>query len=131
MDVHQAADDRSSMTQLAELAERCLREPASRGLDGAIYCAVHNIEDMNDLSNDNLLQARDSGEVLVEDHRGIGWVEAPPFTAELKYAETLLPDGVVTICRDPRRLCATALVVRALTGAPPPRVSGVFEFRHG
>ena len=119
------------MAKLGELAERCLREPASRCLDGEIYCVVHNIEDMNDLSNDNLLQARVNGEVLVEHHRGIGWVEAPPFTAVLKYAETLLPDGLATICRDPRRLCATALAARALTAAPAPRISSVFEFCHG
>jgi hypothetical protein len=76
------------------------------------------------------LTARANGEVLVEHRRGggVGWIEAPPFTAELRYAETLLPDGVRTICRDPRRVCATALHARALLGAPPPALSTHFEF---
>ena len=44
---------------LHRLGTRCLGEPASRRLDGEIYCAesycaVHNIEDTNALSNDNL-----------------------------------------------------------------------------
>jgi hypothetical protein len=40
------------------LGRRCLREPASRRLDGEIYCALHNIIDRNPLINDQLLQAR-------------------------------------------------------------------------
>ena len=65
----------------------------------------------NTRSYNNLLEARCTGHVLVEHGCGteIGWIEAPPFTEELKYAETLLPEGVITICRDPRRVCATAL----------------------
>ena len=115
---------------LPELAVRCLQEPASRELDGEIYCALHNIEDVNDLSSHNLLEARSNGEVLVEHRRGggIGWIQAPPFTAELRYAESLLPDGVATICRDPRRVCAAALNARALLQAPPPAISNIFEF---
>ena len=118
---------------LLELAERCLAEPASRRLDGEIYCAVHNIEDANTLSDNNLLEGRRTGHVLVEHRCGteIGWIEAPPFTEELKYAETLLPEGVITICRESRRVCATALYVRALTNASPPHISSIFEFCRG
>jgi hypothetical protein len=119
----------SPSAHLVALVERCLREPPSRRLDGEIYCALHNVRDLNDLSTDNLLQAWTNGNVLVEYCRGakIGWVEAPPFTGELKYAETLLPEGVTTICKDPRRVCATALNARALTGAPPLHLSNIFE----
>ena len=49
---------------LVALAGRCLREPASRRLDGEIYCALHNIRDINDLSDRYLLEARENGEVL-------------------------------------------------------------------
>lgn len=107
--------------RLVGLAARCLREPPSRRLDGEIYCALHNVGDLNDLSTDNLLQAWADGDVLVEHRRSaeVGWVEAPPFTEELKYAETLLPEGLTTICKEPRRVCATALNIRALTNAPP------------
>ena len=121
------------MSSLVALAGRCLREPASRRLDGEIYCALHNIEDINDLSDHNRLEARENGEVLVEHQRGAGreWIQAPPFTGELRYAETLVPEGLVTIARDPRRVCATALNARALTSAPAPRVSNIFEFCRG
>jgi hypothetical protein len=49
----------SGTVRLIAPAERCLHERASRRLDGEIYCAesycaVHNIEDTNALSNDNL-----------------------------------------------------------------------------
>lgn len=114
---------------LMDLALRCLREPASRALDGEIYCAIHNIEDVNDLSNHNLQEARCNGEVLVEHLRGagIGWIQAPPFTSDLRYAETLLPDGLRTVCREPRRVCATALRARALMNVAPLTVSTIFE----
>jgi hypothetical protein len=103
------------------LGHRCLREPASRRLDGEIYCAVHNIIDRNPLINDQLLQAREDGEVLVEHcpSDGLAWIEVPPFTAELKYAEALLPEGLFTFYRDARKVCATALQARALANEPP------------
>lgn len=131
MESHAAAPRDPSASRLLALAERCLSEPPSRHLDGEIYCAVHHIEDVNDLSSDTLRQAWQRGQVLVEHHRGaeIGWIEAPPFTEELRYAETLLPDGVATVCRDARRACATALNVRALVDAAPPPVCDVFESR--
>jgi len=121
------------MSSLVALAGRCLREPASRRLDGEIYCALHNIKDINDLSDHNRLEARENGEVLVEHQRGTGrgWIQAPPFTKELRYAETLVPEGLATIARDPRRVCPTALNARALTSAPAPRVSNIFEFCRG
>jgi hypothetical protein len=115
--------------RLIALAKRCVQERASRRLDGEIYCAVHNIEDINALSNDNLWEAKRNGQVLVLHHggHGIGWIEAPPFTWEGKYAEMLLPEGLATICKDPRFVCTVALRARALTNAPPLRTSSVFE----
>jgi hypothetical protein len=115
------------------LGRRCLREPASRRLDGEIYCALHNIIDRNPLINDQLLQAREDGEVLVEHCPGAGldWIEVPPFTAELRFAESLLPDGVLTFYRDARRVCATALQARALANEPPPMVSKIVQWRRG
>jgi hypothetical protein len=115
------------------LGYRCLHEPASRRLDGEIYCAVHNVNDRNPLINGQLLHARENGEVLVEHGPGdgLGWIEVPPFTAELKYAEALLPEGLLTFCRDARRVCATALQARALANEPPPLVSNLVQLRRG
>ena len=111
------------------LGRRCLREPASRRLDGEIYCALHNIIDRNPLINDQLLQAREDGEVLVEHCPGdcLSWIEVPRVTAELRYAEALLPEGVVTFLRDARRVCATALQARALANEPPLMVSNIVQ----
>jgi hypothetical protein len=133
MEVHPAVFRRLPARSLVALAGRCLREPASRRLDGEIYCALHNIKDINDLSDYRLMAARENGEVLVEHQRGAGreWIQAPPFTEELRYAETLVPEGLATIARDPRIVCATALNARALTSAPPLRVSNVLEFCRG
>jgi len=113
------------------LGYRCLHEPASRRLDGEIYCAVHNVSDRNTLINDQLLQARENGEVLVAHGPGDGlaWIEAPPFTAELKYAEALLPEGLLTFYRDARKVCATALQARALANEPPPLVAFLSDLR--
>ena len=117
--------------RLLRLAESCLTERPSRRLDGEIYCALHKIDDLNSVENERLIDARLNGEVLVRGHRGlpVGWIEAPPFTAELRYAEELLPDGVRTILKDPMKVCAAALNARARCDAPAPRVSEVFEFR--
>jgi hypothetical protein len=65
------------------------------------------------------------------DGEKIGFIAAPPFTGVLKYAETLLPPDVTTVCRDPRRVCATALNVRALANTLPPPISSIFEFCRG
>jgi hypothetical protein len=84
------------------------------------------------LINDQLLQARENGDVLVELRPGDGlaWTEAPPFTAELRYAESLLPEGLLTFFRDARRVCATALQARALANEPPlPSVSNIMKLR--
>ena len=64
---------------LNRLGYRCLHEPASRRLDGEIYCAVHNVSDRNTLINDQLLQARENAEVLVAHGPGDGlaWIEGP------------------------------------------------------
>lgn len=98
--------------------------PASRRLDGALYCAVHDIEDLNDLSNADLVDARSRGEILIAQRRATGWAEVPRFTASLGCARSLLPDALSIISRDPRKVCSIALYARALLGAPPPRVSG-------
>jgi hypothetical protein len=121
-----------SAQRLLALAERCLVEAPSRRLDGEIYCAVHHIMDMNHLNAHNLWEARESGEVLVG-HRGatVEWIEAPPFTTELKYAETLLPERVATILKDPLAVCAAALRARALSDASPPHVSSLLDVRQG
>jgi len=114
--------DSNGPVDLYGLGDRCLREPASRRLDGEIYCTINNVKDLNPLVNDRLLQARERGEVLMEYWSSAGptWIEAPPFTAELKYAESLLPEGLATFYRDARRVCATALQARARANEPPP-----------
>ena len=117
--------------RLLGLAARCLKEGASRRLDGEIYCAIHDSGDLNPLSGDNLWSAKMSGQVLVRCRQSLVWMEAPPFTFERRYAETLLPDGLATICREARFVCAAALRARALTRAPPLQLSNVFEFSRG
>jgi hypothetical protein len=57
----------------------------------------------------------------------LDWIEAPPFTSVLKYAESLLPDGLCTLYRDARKVCATALQARALANEPPPLISNVVK----
>lgn len=104
---------------MAALADRCLAEAPSRALDVEIYCALHGIEDGNDLASPALVEARAKGDVLIVEPGLQGWVEVPPFTGELKYAKSLLPDGLYTISSDPRIVCAAALRALALTGAPP------------
>jgi hypothetical protein len=116
----------SSMTMLptepsrmAVLADRCLTEPPSRALDVEIYCAIHGIEDGNTLASPALVEARAKGDVLIVEPGMHGWVEVPPFTAELKYARSLLPDGLYTVSSEPRIVCATALHALVITNAPP------------
>lgn len=104
---------------LAELADRCLAGAPSRALDVEIYCAIHGIRDGNDLANPALAEARANGEALIVEPGRQGWVEVPPFTEDLKYAKSLLPDGLYTISPDPRVVCATALWALAITDAPP------------
>ena len=114
---------------LHSLGTRCLYERASRRLDGEIYCAVHNVRDWNPLLDNQQLRARENGQVLLEHRPGeaLDWIEAPPFTSVLKYAETLLPDGLCTLYRDARKVCATALQARALANEPPPLISNVVQ----
>ena len=104
---------------LATLADRCLAEAPSRALDVEIYCALHGIEDGNDLASPALAEARAKGDMLIVEPGLWGWVEVPPFTGVLKYAKSLLPDGIYTISSDPRIVCAAALRALALTDAPP------------
>jgi hypothetical protein len=51
----------------------------------------------------------------------------PHSPSELKYAESLLPDGLCTLYRDARKVCATALQARALANEPPPLISNVVQ----
>ena len=120
-----------AQASLYGLGMRCLHEPASRRLDGEIYCAIHNVTDWNPLLDNQQFQARESGEVLVEHRAGEGfhWIEAPPFTTELRYAESLLPEGILTFYREARRVCATALQARALANEPAPPVSNIAQLR--
>jgi hypothetical protein len=104
---------------LAALADRCLAEPPSRTLDVEIYCALHGIEDGNDLASPALVEARAKGDVLIVEPGLHGWVEVPPFTEVLKYAKSLVPDGLYTISSEPRIVCAAALRALAIADAPP------------
>ncbi len=104
---------------LAALADRCLAEVPSRALDVEIYCALHGIEDGNDLGSPALVEARAKGDVLIVEPGLHGWVEVPPFTEELMYAKSLVPDGLYTISSEPRIVCAAALHALAITDPPP------------
>jgi hypothetical protein len=100
------------------VSNRCLIEPASRALDGAIYCAVLGAIDDNSLSSAPLIEARARGCILIN-HAGIkGWADAPPYTEDLACAKSLVPEGLATISRDPRIVCATALMARAVLDSP-------------
>jgi hypothetical protein len=126
------SEEQQVSLDLYGLGTRCLCEPASRRLDGEIYCAIHNITDWNPLLSSLQFRARESGEVLVEHHpgEGLNWIEAPPFTTELRYAESLLPEGLCTFYRDARKVCATALQARALANEPPPLIADVAQLRN-
>ena len=127
MDSFSFPNVRAEHVGLREVAHKCLTEPPSRRLDGEIYCALHNIQDSNPLFVPSQAQAREWGEVLVEHYPGQGfaWIEAPPFTTQPKYAESLLPDGLLTIYRDARKICATALLARVLANEPSSLISNV------
>jgi hypothetical protein len=101
-----SSDD--AQVNLYGLGTRCLHEPASRRLDGEIYCAIHNVTDWNPLINNQQFQARESGEVLVEHcpDEGLHWIEAPPFTTDIRYAELLLPERQKLPTRVPTK-CGT------------------------
>jgi len=77
------------------------------------------------LLDDQQLRARENGQVLLAHRPGeaLDWIAAPPFTSVLKYAESLLPDGLCTLYRDARKVCATALQARAIANEPPPLIS--------
>jgi hypothetical protein len=125
------SDEGQVSLDLYGLGSRCLHEPASRRLDGEIYCAIHNVTDWNPLLNNQQFRARENGEVLVDNRPGEGldWIEVPPFTTELRYAESLLPEGLCTFYRDARKVCATALQARALAHEPPPLISNIVQLR--
>ena len=131
MDAFIFSEEEQVSLALYRLGTRCLREPASRRLDGEIYCAIHNLADWNPLLNNQQLRAKENGEVLVEHGPGEGldWIEAPPFTTNLRYAEALLPEGLCTFYRDASKVCATALQARALANEPSPMVPNIVQWR--
>ena len=100
------------------VSNRCLIEPASRALDGAIYCAVLGAEDENSLTSAPLIEARARGCILINQASVKGWAEAPLYTEDLACAKSLMPGGLATISRDPGIVCATALMARAAVNLP-------------
>jgi hypothetical protein len=133
MDAFFFPNEQHAIVDLYGLGYRCLHEPASRRLDGEIYCAIHNVSDRNPLISHELVQSREKGEVLVEHYPngGLTWIEVPAFTAELNHAESLLPEGLTTLFCDARRVCATALQARALANEPPRLISNFVQLRRG
>jgi hypothetical protein len=124
------SDESQVSLDLYGLGSRCLHESASRRLDGEIYCTIHNVSDWNPLLHNQHFRASENGEVLVEHPpEGLDWIEVPPFTTELRYAESLLPEGLCTFYRDARKVCATALQARALANEPPPLISNIVQLR--
>ena len=122
------SDEGQVSLDLYGLGSRCLHEPASRRLDGEIYCAIHNVTDWNPLLNNQQFRARENGAVHPPGE-GLDWIEVPPFTTELRCAESLLPEGLCTFYRDARKVCATALQARALANEPPPLISNIVQLR--
>src|SRR5215216_704430 len=90
-----------SVSLLLAVANRCLRERASRALDAKIYYAALGIRDANELDSEFLIEARASGMVLIRTTGLMGWLDAPPSTEDLNWAKTLVPEGVATISNEP------------------------------
>jgi hypothetical protein len=107
-----------SVTLLVSVANRCLREHASRALDAKIYCAVLGARDANELNSEFLIEARASGMVLIRATGLMGWLDAPHYTEDLNWAKSLLPEGLAAISKDPRVVCAIALMAIAMTDQP-------------
>jgi hypothetical protein len=107
-----------ALSPFITIANRCLVEPASRALDAAIHCAVLGITDANPLSSAALIEARARGFVLLNRTAIPHWADAPPYTGDLGCAQSLVPEGLSTIAREPRIVCATALIARALLDSP-------------
>lgn len=95
---------------LLALADRCEREEPSRELDGAIYCAVHDLVGLNSLHTDELRNAWGNGEVVV------GWFVSPLYTSDMDEARTLLEAHPDVRSAEPMRVCALALRIKAAEG---------------
>jgi hypothetical protein len=121
---HRCLQVNHAFSPLITTANRCLREPASRALDGAIHCAVLGVRDANSLTSAALIDARANGLILINHAAIKGWTEAPRYTEDARCANLLVPDGLSTIARDPRIVCATALIARATLEAPPLPLDG-------
>jgi hypothetical protein len=90
-----AAETCERQERLLALAYRCEWEEASRELDGAIHCAVHDVIDLNSLRNDGVL---------------IGSIVTPLYTSRMEEARKLLGGAHPgAYPNDPLRTCAFAL----------------------
>jgi hypothetical protein len=114
--------DRTHARRLLKVAEKCLGEPPSRELDGIIYCALFELDDLNDLSNAPCQRSRSTGEVLVQAHKGFAaaWIRAPYYTSNKEDAHTLYPHHADIVPDNLSSACATALRARVAIGAPTP-----------
>jgi hypothetical protein len=114
--------DRTHARRLLKVAEKCLGEPPSRELDGIIYCALFELEDLNDLSNARHHGSRSTGEVLVQANKGFSaaWFRVPCYTSNKDDARTLYPTHVDIVPDNLSSACATALRARVAIGAPTP-----------
>ena len=102
---------------LIALANRCLREDASRELDASIYCAILGLKGACKESSVLFDQARARGRVFLSTEAR--WLDAPPYTADIGMAKTLVPMGLGTISPEARIVCATALFAIAILDEPP------------
>ena len=100
------------------LSNLCLIEDASPALDASIHCAVLGTTDRNALTSATLRQARARGSILILKAGVRGWIEAPPYTSDLAWAKSLVPEDLATISPQPRIICATALIARAILDSP-------------
>ena len=106
------------LSLLITLSNRCLIEDASPALDASIHCAVLGTTDRNALTSATLRQARARGSILILKAGVRGWIEAPPYTSDLAWAKSLVPQELATISPQPRIVCATALMARAILDSP-------------
>jgi len=103
--------------RLLTLADRCEREGPSRELDGEIYCAIHNLVDLNGRHTQELRKAHTNGEVMVAYHEGVimGWFTAPLYTCNMKAAQTLFDEHPNRSPDEPMLICSLALRMMATT----------------
>ena len=91
---------------------------------GPFIVAVLRATDANPLSSAALIEVRARGFILINQPTVKGWADAPSYTEDLGCAKSLVPKGLSTIARDPRIVCATALMARAVLDSPPLALDG-------